>query len=144
MPIHDCKHLLASDSCRCQAVLISGCKSMASAREHDCVDCGGLQGDDYVLYCHPSRQKTPKAEKLRDWYHSLLDKAELRGLVMFRSTMFDTFLPGGKDHAMMEPTTRMLPYFDGDFWPGEAEAQLLEIEKGASSNSVTLPNYMCF
>lgn len=52
--------------------------------------------------------------------------------------MFDTFLPGGKDHAMMEPTTRLLPYFDGDFWPGEAEAQLLEIEKGASNNSVYL------
>ena len=96
----------------------------------------GLQGDDYVLYCHPSRQKTPKAEKLREWYHSLLDKAEMRGLVMFRSTMFDTFLPGGKDHAMIEPTSRLLPYFDGDFWPGEAEAQLMEIEKGASSTSV--------
>lgn len=105
--------------------------------------CGGVQGDDYVLYCHPSRQKTPKAEKLRDWYHSLLDKAETRGLVRFRSTMFDTFLPGGKDHAMMEPTSRMLPYFDGDFWPGEAEAQLMEIEKGAASNSMQLSTYLC-
>lgn len=98
-----------------------------------------MQGDDYVLYCHPSRQKTPKAEKLREWYHSLLDKSEQRGLVMFRSTMFDTFLPGGKDHAMMEPTSRLLPYFDGDFWPGEAEAQLIEIEKGASSTSAASP-----
>eukprot|EP00892_Ulva_mutabilis_P000524 jgi/Ulvmu1/10472/UM064_0009.1 len=97
--------------------------------------CPPVAGDDYVLYCHPSRQKTPKAEKLREWYHSLLEKAELRGLVMFRSTMFDTFLPGGKDHAMMEPTSRLLPYFDGDFWPGEAEAQLVEIEKGASATN---------
>ena len=91
-----------------------------------------MQGDDYVLYCHPAKQKNPKADKLRDWYHAILREAKARDIVTRISTLCDTFLPDGRDHAIMECSATQIPYFDGDFWPGEAEAQLTEIENGNS------------
>ncbi|KAJ0548715.1 putative histone acetyltransferase transcription factor and/or regulators TAZ family [Helianthus annuus] len=56
--------------------------------------CPPLKGEDYILYCHPEIQKTPKSDKLREW-------------------------PQRK--YCTKVTAARLPYFDGDYWPGAAE-----------------------
>jgi hypothetical protein len=40
-----------------------------------------LKGDDYILHCHPEEQKVPRADRLREWYLSMLETAQRRGLV---------------------------------------------------------------
>lgn len=89
--------------------------------------CPPLQGDDYILYCHPNRQKTPRSDRLREWYHTLLRTAKERGTVTYVSNLFDTFFPGGKDHRLPKASAAHMPYLEGDYWPGEAENLLINI-----------------
>lgn len=35
--------------------------------------CPPSPGDDYIFYCHPLNQKTPKAKRLCDWYKKVVD-----------------------------------------------------------------------
>jgi hypothetical protein len=55
-----------------------------------------LQGDDYILYCHPSKQKVPRSDRLRGWYHEMLKKAREEGTVVGMSTLFDSYFEGGR------------------------------------------------
>ena len=41
--------------------------------------------------------------------------------------MWDTYFEGGRDHRIARPTIQHLPYYDGDYWPGEAENLLASI-----------------
>lgn len=77
------------------------------------VFCCTLQGDDYILYCHPNRQKTPRSDRLREWYHMLLRQAKSEGIVTYLSNLYDTFFEGGKDHRVEKPSILHLPYFEG-------------------------------
>ena len=75
---------------------------------------GALQGDDYILYCHPSKQKTPRSDHLREWYLRMLRIAQEEGVVTHLSNLYDTFFPGGRDHRIERPSITQVPYFEGE------------------------------
>ncbi|KAG2482629.1 hypothetical protein HYH03_018437 [Edaphochlamys debaryana] len=93
--------------------------------------CPPMQGDDYILYCHPTKQKTPRSDRLRMWYIEMLKMAKEEGIVVHLSTLWDTYFEGGRDHRMERCSATFIPYMEGDYWPGEAENQLVNITDAA-------------
>ena len=69
--------------------------------------CPPLKGDDYILYCHPTDQKTPKDDKLRKWYADLLVISMDRGIIAEVSDLHTQFLSDFSNDATV------LPYFEG-------------------------------
>ncbi|KAE9049148.1 Histone acetyltransferase [Phytophthora rubi] len=86
--------------------------------------CPPLKGDDYILYCHPEAQKTPKSDRLRAWYVDMLVKAQEEGVVWQITNMYD-------DYWRNDNTPCALPYCEGDYWVGLAEdlIEKLDAEK---------------
>jgi hypothetical protein len=48
-------------------------------------------------------------------------QAKAEGIVAYVSNLWDTCFEGGRDHRLERPSVTALPYFEGDYWPGEAE-----------------------
>ena len=85
--------------------------------------CPPTPGDDYIFYCHPEHQKVPREDMLRAWYHTMLDKAKSQGVVIRTTTLYDEYF--SDETSSLVPNERAfatcLPYFEGDYIPGEIE-----------------------
>lgn len=57
----------------------------------------------------------------------MLRKARDEGTVCHVTTLWDSFFEGGRDHRMERCSATLIPYLDGDYWPGEAENLLMSI-----------------
>merc|ERR1712071_20476 len=86
--------------------------------------CPPLKGDDYILYAKPEDQKTPKDDRLRQWYLDMLVESQKRGIVGKLTNMYDLYFANPKNDATV------VPYMDGDYFPAEAENIIKDIEEG--------------
>jgi len=88
--------------------------------------CPPLKGDDYILYAKPEDQKTPKDDRLRQWYFDMLLESQKRGIVGKVTNMYDLYFADEKNDASI------VPYMDGDYFPAEVENIIKDIEEGKS------------
>jgi E1A/CREB-binding protein len=91
--------------------------------------CPPLKGDDYIFYAKPEDQKTPRDARLRQWYIDLLTECQKRNIVGKVTNMYDLYFAD----ETLDATA--VPYLEGDYFPGEAENIIKEIEEGLANKA---------
>jgi len=100
--------------------------------------CPPTPGDDYIFYCHPKGQLTPRDDMLRAWYHAMLHKAKGEGIVLRTTTLYDDYFTSENIDSLACKATTQLPYFEGDYIPGEIENVLQSRGESDSENDFVL------
>jgi hypothetical protein len=106
--------------------------------------CPPAQGDDYIFYVKPEHQKIPREDMLRAWYHAMLEKAKSEGIVIRTSTLYDEYF--GSDIARtsvhQESGAMCIPYFEGDYCPGEIENIIRKLKSQEPTVSSSIDEVM--
>ncbi len=101
--------------------------------------CPPSKGDEYIFYCHPSQQLTPRDDMLCAWYLETLNTANIEGVVLETRTLYDEYFKNDgidpKTGQSFDPTS--LPYFDGDYIPGEIENIIKDLNESEFKRDVT-------
>jgi len=92
--------------------------------------CPPLKGDDYIFYCKPEDQKTPRDTRLRQWYMDMLVECQKRDIVAKITNMYDLYIVD----STLDATA--IPYLEGDYFSGEAENIIKDLEEGKGSKAV--------
>lgn len=93
--------------------------------------CPPAPGDEYVFHCHPSHQKVPKESMLRQWYYDTLKEAQRDGIVVETTELYEEYFKNGGANSPLgaAPDPMSLPYFEGDYIPGEIENIVANVNK---------------
>jgi E1A/CREB-binding protein len=96
--------------------------------------CPPTPGDEYVFYCHPVSQRIPQEDKLRGWYVDLLEKAKDEGIVVETTNFYEEYFADSNAPCVSAVSPMSLPYFEGDYIPGEIENILSHLSKEEKRN----------
>jgi E1A/CREB-binding protein len=89
--------------------------------------CPPSKGDDFIFHIHPPHQKTSRDDMLCNWYHTMLATAEFVGVVIKTKTLYDEYFKPDEGKVFVHPTS--IPYFEGDYIPGEVENIIEDLQK---------------
>ena len=89
--------------------------------------CPPLKGDNYIFYCKPEDRKTPKDARLRQWYVEMLKECQKRNIVGRVINLYDLYFA----NEALDAT--VVPYLEGDYFPGEAEHIIKQNDKKKKS-----------
>lgn len=92
--------------------------------------CPPLKGDDYIFFAKPEDQKTPKDNRLRLWYIDMLVECQKRNIVGKVTNMYDLYF------ANEDLDATVVPYLEGDYFPGEAENIIKMLLEGGGKKGV--------